>query len=50
MLIIGAGHVGGRAAQHLRGAGWDGPIVLIGAEQHAPYERPPLSKAVLRSE
>jgi len=50
MLIIGAGHVGGRAAQHLRAQGWDGPIVLVGEEPHAPYERPPLSKEVLTGE
>ncbi len=47
MAIVGAGHVGGRAAQTLREAGWRGGIALIGAERHLPYERPPLSKAVL---
>lgn len=47
MAIVGAGHVGGRAAQTLREAGWRGGIALIGAEPHLPYERPPLSKAVL---
>jgi 3-phenylpropionate/trans-cinnamate dioxygenase ferredoxin reductase component len=47
MVIVGAGHVGGRAAQHLREQGWAGEIVLIGAEPVLPYERPPLSKAVL---
>ncbi|MFP6561699.1 NAD(P)/FAD-dependent oxidoreductase [Paraburkholderia sp. B3] len=50
MAIVGAGHVGGRAAQTLREAGWDGRIVLIGAEPYLPYERPPLSKAVLTGE
>ncbi|WP_027797576.1 NAD(P)/FAD-dependent oxidoreductase [Paraburkholderia acidipaludis] len=50
MAIVGAGHVGGRAAQTLREAGWDGRIVLIGAEPHLPYERPPLSKALLTGE
>jgi 3-phenylpropionate/trans-cinnamate dioxygenase ferredoxin reductase subunit len=47
MVIVGAGHVGGRAAQALRAFGWTGPIVLIGAEPHLPYERPPLSKGLL---
>ena len=32
MVIVGAGHVGGRAAQALRPGGWTGPIVLIGAQ------------------
>ncbi len=47
MAIVGAGHVGGRAAQALREAGWQGGIALIGAEPHLPYERPPLSKGLL---
>ena len=50
MVIVGAGHVGGRAAQALREFGWAGPIMLIGAERHLPYERPPLSKALLTGE
>jgi len=50
MVIVGAGHVGGRAAQRLREFGWAGPIVLIGAEPHLPYERPPLSKGLLTGE
>lgn len=50
MAIVGAGHVGGRAAQTLREAGWRGRIALIGAEPHLPYERPPLSKALLTGE
>ncbi len=47
MVIVGAGHAGGRAAHGLRQAGWTGPVTLIGAEGIAPYERPPLSKDVL---
>ena len=47
MVIIGAGHCGGRAALALRGLGWDGAITLIGDEDNLPYERPPLSKGVL---
>ncbi|KVC94474.1 pyridine nucleotide-disulfide oxidoreductase [Burkholderia ubonensis] len=50
MAIVGAGHAGGRAAQGLRACGWRGRIVLIGAEPHPPYERPPLSKGVLTGE
>ncbi|KWF33030.1 NAD(P)/FAD-dependent oxidoreductase [Burkholderia pseudomultivorans] len=50
MAIVGAGHAGGRAAQALREAGWRGRIVLVGAEAHPPYERPPLSKGMLTGE
>ena len=41
---------GARAAITLRTEGFDGRIVLLGAEADAPYERPPLSKAFLRGE
>jgi 3-phenylpropionate/trans-cinnamate dioxygenase ferredoxin reductase subunit len=50
MVIVGAGEAGARAAFALREAGWRGPITLIGDEAHAPYERPPLSKAVMTAE
>lgn len=50
MVIVGAGHVGGRTALALRANGWNGPIVLVGDEVDAPYERPPLSKGVLTGE
>lgn len=46
-VIVGAGQTGANAAVAMRGAGFDGRIVLIGDEPHAPYERPPLSKAAL---
>jgi 3-phenylpropionate/trans-cinnamate dioxygenase ferredoxin reductase subunit len=46
-VIIGAGQAGAWIAQTLRSEGFDGRIVLIGAEAHVPYERPPLSKGVL---
>ncbi|WP_035212933.1 NAD(P)/FAD-dependent oxidoreductase [Achromobacter marplatensis] len=49
ILIIGAGQSGAVAAAALRDLGHEGPITLIGREAHAPYERPPLSKAVLQS-
>src|SRR3546814_14042959 len=46
-VIVGASLAGLRAAEALRSRGFDGRVVLIGEERHAPYERPPLSKAVL---
>nr|WP_251031726.1 FAD-dependent oxidoreductase [Paraburkholderia strydomiana] len=46
-MIIGAGQAGGRAAETLRTHGFDGQLLLVGDEQHRPYERPTLSKAVL---
>lgn len=45
--IVGANLAGGRAAIALRDEGFDGNIVLIGAEAYPPYERPPLSKELL---
>jgi 3-phenylpropionate/trans-cinnamate dioxygenase ferredoxin reductase subunit len=50
IVIVGANLTGGTAALTLREAGFDGHIVLIGAETHPPYERPPLSKEYLRGE
>ncbi|MDR5760401.1 FAD-dependent oxidoreductase [Caballeronia sp. LZ035] len=50
VLIIGAGQAGARAAEALRTHGFDGRIVLVGDEAHAPYERPPLSKDVLTAQ
>lgn len=47
IVIVGAGHAGGRAAQALRQAGFAGAITLVGDETWAPYERPPLSKELL---
>jgi 3-phenylpropionate/trans-cinnamate dioxygenase ferredoxin reductase subunit len=44
IVIAGAGECGTRAAFTLREEGWDGRIVLVGAEPSLPYERPPLSK------
>ncbi|MBU6497962.1 MAG: FAD-dependent oxidoreductase [Rhodospirillales bacterium] len=49
-VILGAGQAGGHAAMAMREAGFTGRILLLGAEQHAPYERPPLSKAALTDE
>jgi 3-phenylpropionate/trans-cinnamate dioxygenase ferredoxin reductase component len=47
IAIVGAGLAGARAAQSLRKRGFDGRINLAGAEEHPPYDRPPLSKDVL---
>jgi 3-phenylpropionate/trans-cinnamate dioxygenase ferredoxin reductase component len=49
-VIVGAGLAGGGAAATLREEGFDGRVVLIGAERQPPYERPPLSKEYLRGE
>lgn len=43
-VIVGAGQAGLQIAESLRHEKYDGPIVLLGAEAHAPYNRPPLSK------
>jgi 3-phenylpropionate/trans-cinnamate dioxygenase ferredoxin reductase subunit len=48
--VAGAGLAGAKAAETLRGKGFDGRVVLIGAEPERPYERPPLSKDYLRGE
>jgi 3-phenylpropionate/trans-cinnamate dioxygenase ferredoxin reductase subunit len=48
-VIIGAGHAGTTLAASLRENGYEGGIVLVGAETHAPYHRPPLSKDFLTS-
>jgi len=47
MVIVGGGQCGARAAHALRENGWNGAITLLGNEAMLPYERPPLSKAVL---
>ncbi|WP_067452156.1 NAD(P)/FAD-dependent oxidoreductase [Actinomadura macra] len=46
-VIVGAGLAGGRAAGTLREEGFDGRVILIDAEPHPPYERPPLSKELI---
>jgi len=48
IVVVGAGHAGGRAVETLRAAGHEGPLTLIGSELHPPYERPPLSKEWLQ--
>jgi 3-phenylpropionate/trans-cinnamate dioxygenase ferredoxin reductase component len=49
-IIVGASLAGAKAAEELRTAGFDGRVLLIGAESERPYERPPLSKDYLRGE
>lgn len=50
MVIVGGGMAGARAIVSLRANGWDGPITLISEETLLPYDRPPLSKAMLTEE
>jgi 3-phenylpropionate/trans-cinnamate dioxygenase ferredoxin reductase component len=47
VVIVGAGLAGQRCCEALRARGWEGPILLVGDEEHAPYDRPPLSKGLL---
>ncbi|MER5434737.1 FAD-dependent oxidoreductase [Streptomyces sp. NPDC002588] len=47
VVVVGAGMAGVQTAVALREQGYDGDVTLIGAEPHQPYDRPPLSKAVL---
>jgi 3-phenylpropionate/trans-cinnamate dioxygenase ferredoxin reductase subunit len=50
MVIVGGGMAGARAVVSLRANGWQGPVTLIGEETLLPYDRPPLSKAMLTEE
>jgi len=47
VVVVGAGMAGVQTAVALREQGFQGTVTLIGAEPHQPYDRPPLSKAVL---
>lgn len=49
-VVVGASMGGLRAAESIRKAGFAGEIVIIGAERHMPYNRPPLSKDALMAE
>jgi 3-phenylpropionate/trans-cinnamate dioxygenase ferredoxin reductase subunit len=49
-VIVGASLAGAKAAEAVRAAGYDGRLVLIGDERERPYERPPLSKELLKGE
>jgi NADPH-dependent 2,4-dienoyl-CoA reductase/sulfur reductase-like enzyme len=50
LVVVGASLAGLRAVQAARRYGYDGPIVLLGAEEHLPYDRPPLSKEFLTAD
>jgi 3-phenylpropionate/trans-cinnamate dioxygenase ferredoxin reductase component len=50
IVIAGAGLAGLRTAEELRGLGYHGDITLIGAEKRPPYDRPPLSKQLMKGE
>ncbi|MEV0699260.1 FAD-dependent oxidoreductase [Saccharopolyspora sp. NPDC050389] len=47
VVVVGSSVAGWRAAQELREQGFDGRLVIVGAERHRPYDRPPLSKEFL---
>lgn len=48
IVVVGAGLAGLRASERLRSAGHTGRLVVLGEEEHPPYNRPPLTKEVLR--
>lgn len=50
IVVVGASLAGLHAARAVRRKGFDGTVWLVGAETHAPYDRPPLSKQVLAGE
>jgi len=50
IVVVGGSLAGVRSLEALRAEGHDGELVLVGKEPHAPYDRPPLSKQVLRGE
>jgi NADPH-dependent 2,4-dienoyl-CoA reductase/sulfur reductase-like enzyme len=50
IVVVGASLAGLRCVEALRREGFAGELVLAGAESHAPYDRPPLSKQVLRGQ
>jgi 3-phenylpropionate/trans-cinnamate dioxygenase ferredoxin reductase component len=47
VVVVGGGLAGVRAVEALRAKGYEGELTLVGAESRRPYDRPPLSKAVL---
>jgi 3-phenylpropionate/trans-cinnamate dioxygenase ferredoxin reductase component len=50
IVIVGGGLAAARTAEQLRRAEYAGPILIVSDEVHLPYDRPPLSKEVLRKE
>jgi NADPH-dependent 2,4-dienoyl-CoA reductase/sulfur reductase-like enzyme len=47
VVVVGASLAGLRAAEEVRHEGHAGPVIVVGEETHAPYDRPPLSKQLL---
>lgn len=47
VIVVGGGLAGVRSVEALRAKGYEGELTLVSAEPHPPYDRPPLSKAVL---
>jgi 3-phenylpropionate/trans-cinnamate dioxygenase ferredoxin reductase component len=50
IVIVGGGLAAARTAEQLRRADYTGPVMIVSDEVHLPYDRPPLSKEVLRKE
>ena len=50
IVIVGGGLAAARTAEQLRRSEYAGPITIVSDEDHLPYDRPPLSKEVLRAE
>lgn len=50
IVIVGGGLAAARTAEQLRRAEYSGPVTIVSDEVHLPYDRPPLSKEVLRAE
>ncbi|WP_102141840.1 NAD(P)/FAD-dependent oxidoreductase [Mycobacterium hubeiense] len=50
IVIVGGGLAAARTAEQLRRSEYSGPITIVSDEDHLPYDRPPLSKEVLRAE
>lgn len=50
LVVVGSGPAGVSAAQAYRDAGGPGPVTILTADEHPPYQRPPLSKDILRGE
>ena len=50
IVIVGGGLAAARTAEQLRRSEYSGPVTIVSDEDHLPYDRPPLSKEVLRAE
>ncbi|MCV7028630.1 NAD(P)/FAD-dependent oxidoreductase [Mycobacterium sherrisii] len=50
IVIVGGGLAAARTAEQLRRSDYTGPVTIVSDEVHLPYDRPPLSKEVLRNE